>query len=353
MIDIQYHNYTCHDVREWLCEGKSNGLSEQIISRVRADSLIHNPFVKDDDVIVVSATDNEKIVGFTAMFPEHLVRPDVWISNPTTLYADPKYAGEFIGYYVTQKLHETSRGRLVIGSDIAPATVLIDKLLGLQAETFNRRRFVMDRKIVVRSFRNFGSLILEPWRKKKQGKNIKNLVASINDDIKLEYTDFVDDESYKFMLSHCGGNMFVRTKEALNWLVKYPFRVESPLKGRLRKDCEFSSQCISFKTHLAKVFHRNEMVGFFMLAKRESDVHVMMLYYEDDMKEQVYASLLEQVLKMNPHQLWSLYLDFNGFVDSQKISLESYDESFVFTHPKELVMDKSLQLQGSDGDMFA
>ena len=147
MNEVKYHNHTAAEVRAWLYEGADNGLSEQVISKTRANAILHNPYIKDDMVIAVSAMDGDKVVGFTAMFPEHLVRPDVWLTCPTTLYAHPDYAGEFIGYYVSKALHDTADGRLVIGSDLAKETILIDKLLGLKADILPRKRIILRRTI--------------------------------------------------------------------------------------------------------------------------------------------------------------------------------------------------------------
>ena len=62
-MNVQYKIFKCIDVKGWLYNGNTNGLSESIISITRANALVHCPYVRDDDVVVVAATDDDKIVG--------------------------------------------------------------------------------------------------------------------------------------------------------------------------------------------------------------------------------------------------------------------------------------------------
>ena len=72
---VQYRYYTAKDLRDWLFQSIDNGLSEQIISKVRALALLHHPDVKDDSILVAVAFVNGEVAAYTAAFPENLVRP--------------------------------------------------------------------------------------------------------------------------------------------------------------------------------------------------------------------------------------------------------------------------------------
>lgn len=351
-MNVKYHQYTVSDVRAWLYEGVENGLSEQIISKVRANAILHNPFVENDMVVVVSATDRERVVGYTAMFPDYLVHPDIRLSCATTLYAHPDFASEFIGYYVSKALHDTANGRCVIGSDIAPATVLIDKLLGLKKSLFERRRYVLNRHIQVDSIRHLLSRCYEPVRKFRQRRALRAMIATLHPDVYVEYTDFIDHEAYQFILEHSATDAFVRSQQMLNWMIRYPFRVSAYNWQRIARQSEFDAQCPSCRTSLAKVYWKNKLIGLYMLAKRKDDGHIMLLYVESQTKEWVYALLLEDVFKQHFSCLWSIYPDLNEFVNRMKVSLKMYKSSFVFTHPEKIDF-AGKQLQGADGDMFA
>lgn len=229
---IEYHTYKAKDVREWIENGAQNGLSESIISMTRANALLYCPYVKDDDVLVVSAMDGETVVGYTAIFPEHLERPDIWIATGTTLWVNPNYADEFVGYNLVQRLWQSYLECAVIGSDVAKPAALIDKLLGAKICKYERSAFVFNHTIQVRSLRNFGSLLLEPFRKYRQQNAIRRVISSIPSDIRVIARETIDTEAYAFIKAHSASDTFLRSREMLNWILRYPFSAENPLMNR-------------------------------------------------------------------------------------------------------------------------
>lgn len=352
MSEIKYHNYKVADVRAWLYEGADNGLSEQVISKTRANAILHNPYIKDDMVIVVSATDNDQVVGFTAMFPERLERPNVWLTCPTTLYAHPDYAGEFIGYYVSKALHDTADGRLVIGSDLASETILIDKLLGLKADVLPRKRIILRRTIPWDTFRHMLSSMYEPIRRWQQYRAIQRVMNSIPANLRLEYTNFVDVEMYDFIVKHSGDAIFVRSWKMLNWIMAYPFVVDAPLAQFVGKQNAFPTQLQARARNLFKVRLNNQLIGVCLFVTDTDNANIRMLYIDDTHKETVYAILLKHILKSGAKTLHSVYTDFNGYVDRVGVAFKMYEEPLVFTHPKTLLLPPDKQIQGMDGDMF-
>lgn len=349
---IEYQTYFARDVRAWLYEGIKNGLNESVITKIRANALLYNPYVNDDTLLVVTATDGERLVGYTAMFPDKLVNPSITLSVATTLWVDPDYAGDFVSLYMTKILMENPIGNL-IGTDAAPASIMVDKLLGLKAEMYIKKRYVLNRKIKVRSLRNFCSLILEPCRQFQRYINVKRMLNNIPADWRVEYTNFIDNEAYRFILDHNENDIMTRSQDMLNWIVRNPFRVEAPIsKQCLIQNC-FSAYNCHFLIRLVKCYQDNKMVGLYMFAERGDNTVVLLLYYEKDKKRQVYTSLLQHVFMNNPSQLWSQYPDLNNYIDKSGISFRGYEVKFSFTHPIEFHIDDKKQLQGLDGDMFA
>ena len=104
---VQYRYYTAKDLRDWLFQSIDNGLSEQIISKVRALALLHHPDVKDESILVAVAFVNGEVAAYTAAFPENPVRPAlVGFSFGTTLYTYPQYDGRALGYCVSMYMKE-------------------------------------------------------------------------------------------------------------------------------------------------------------------------------------------------------------------------------------------------------
>ena len=353
-MSVKYHTYTVADVRAWLYKGVQNGLSEQVISKVRANAIIHNPYVEDEMVIVVSATDGDKVVGYTAMFPDYLVRPNVKLTCPTTLYAHPEYADEFIGYHVTKLLHETCNGRMVIGSDMAKESALIDKLLGLKIEYVDRRRYILNRSIHVHTFRNLVSLLLEPYRKYKQNRNISKFLHDVSNGTRVEYSDFIDYQAYQFIIAHSENDMYLRSREMLNWRLRYLFTVYAPLYSREdRNNMFYCHTPYNSIRSLAKVYNNDLLIGLYCLAYEGQNMSVALLYTDKQNATLTYDILLTQVLSYKPQLFYSQYKELNQYLDSLNIDLKRYTDKFYYTHPIELLYEKNMQVQGMDGDMLA
>lgn len=352
-MSVTYHTYKAKDVRAWIEDGVLNGMSESIISLTRANALFHCPYVKDDDVLVVSAMDGEKVVGYTAIFPEHLERPDMWIATGTTLWVNPDYADDFVGYNLVQRLWQSYPNCAVIGSDVAKPAALIDKLLGAKICKYDRSAFVFNRKIQVLSLRNIGSLLLEPFRKHRQQKAIKRVLATIPNDIRVIARDVIDAEAYAFIKSHSGHDTFLRSREMLNWILRYPFSAENPLQHRTLKHNEFSDQVASSRNHLLQIYVADQLIGVVMLGVRGNKLEVKMLYTDDAHREIVYALIVEAMVQGKHEQLWSIYPQLNEYIASKQVALRDNKQQFLFTYPKSLKSFEPMVLQAIDGDMFA
>lgn len=350
---IEYHKHTAADIRAWLLNGTQNGLSEQVISKTRAYSLIHNPFITDDSVLVVSATDGDKLVGFVAGFPDHLERPERKCIVGSTLYVLPEYTGDFIGYELIKRIKESCPEYCLIGSDETKSAALIDKLLGNKIEVFTRYRFDMNRTISVHSFRSLGSYLLEPFRRHRQLRNIKRQIQSIPAEIKVEFISMIDNEAYRFIEAHSEKDAFLRSQQSLNWVLRYPLCVSAPLQNRLMAQNEFGAQISEITNSGVKVYYKDQLIGVYMLGKRREDVHIMILYVDEKYAQQVYALMMEHLMFMRPQKLYSQYEGFNEYMLKNRLSLYHAVDKFYYTHPVSLHCSTNQQLQGADGDMFA
>ena len=353
MDRIQYRTYTVADLKAWINQGVNNDLSERIISLTRANALLHCPYVKDDDVLVISAMDGDIVVGYTAIFPEQLVRPNMWIATGTTLWVNPNYVDDFVGYSLVQRLWQSYPQCSVIGSDVSRSAAMIDKLLGARILKYERHRFVFRRHINVHSLRNLASTILEPYRKCRQSRAISRVLAMIPSNIRVIARDTLDADAYNFICAHSEADTFLRSRDMLNWILRYPFSVENSLVKYAVKSNEFSDQVVLGNNQLLQIYIADTLIGIIMLCVRGGDMHVKMLYADTCHQEIIYALIVETMFHSNLEQLFSLYPQLNQFVISQHVAMRDTVQQFLFTYPKQLKSLEPFILQGIDGDMFA
>ncbi len=350
---VSYQLHTVSEVKSWLDRGFVEVILDNTIAYSRAYSMVHSPYVKDDDVLVISATDGDKVVGYTAIFPEHLARPDMWIATGTTLWVNPDYADDFVGYNLVQRLWMSYPQCAVIGSDVSRPAALIDKLLGAKITKCARKEYVLNRTIEVRSLRNLGSLIFEPFRKYRQKKAIHRVLASISSNMYVEARGTIDAKAYEFIQSHSADDTFLRSRETLNWIMQYPFGVENPVSKRQMHRGTFLEQASVHRNHLLYIYHSADLVGVVMLVQRGTEAHVKMLYADEAYRQQVFAVIIEATLQMGAKQLYSLNSKLNDYIESAHISLKAYNREILFTYPKTMNLEQPLVLQGIEGDMFA
>ena len=353
MDKIQYHTYTVADLKAWIMRGENNGLSERIISLPRANALMHCPYVKDDDDVVVAAMDGDTIVGYTAIFPEHLLRPDMWIATGTTLWVNPNYADDFVGYHLVERLWQSYPQYSVIGSDVARPAAMIDKLLGASILKYERHRFVFRRNIQVHSLRNLASKLLEPYRTYHQRRALGRVMAMIPSNIRVIARDIVDAEAYDFICAHSESDTFVRSREMLNWILRYPFSVENSLVKYTVKSNAFSDQVVSSSNQFLQIYLADTLIGIVMLGSRGNDMHVKMLYTDASHSEVVYALIVKVMMNSCAEQLYTLYPELTAFIVSHHVALRHTVQPLLFTYPKSIKCLAPFVLQGIDGDMFA
>lgn len=353
-MEVKYILYTAAEVRAWLYKGIDNGLSEQIISKVRANAIIHNPYITDNMIVVVAAKDGAKVVGYTAMFPDYLIHPHERLTVPTTLYAHPDYASEFIGYNVTKLLHDTSEGRYVIGTDMAKEAALIDRLLGLEVKQLPRNRYVFRRNIQLSSIRCVVSFVIEPFRRLHQKFYIYKLQKKKQPNtIHVQYTNFIDAEAYQFICENSRNDMFLRSQKMLNWLIRNPFSVDAIIYDNIVETNIFVTQLKDWKWNTVKVYDGDVLIGLFAIRSQNDMIDIMMLYTSKHNEKSVYLILLKHIIKLRPKQVRSIYKSLNTFICQTGVALKQYTEKYIFTYPKSLKIDLDKQMQGMDGDMFA
>ena len=72
---ISYKLFTILQLSNWLLHHENNGITEKMLSSSRAYALITNPHASKEDIVLAAALDCDKVVGYTAVFPEKMIKP--------------------------------------------------------------------------------------------------------------------------------------------------------------------------------------------------------------------------------------------------------------------------------------
>lgn len=334
--------YTVAQIRDWLEHNHlAEGLSEQVIAPTRAWAIIHNPYVKDDDAIVAAIFEDGELAAYTASFPDMLDGQRVWWCS--TLYCYPQFAGRGYGMIVVGGLMEAHESELTYDRWGASETVEIYNHFGYNT-TYTPRYHLSDGKIYTSSLKGklayFAQELkkcMHPWPKQSK--------ASYT----IQYASSIDDEAYAFMKVHRGTNLWLREQQMLNWIVSYPF-VKG---GKNEKACVFGADAKVYEYRVIKVYSFEQLIGVYVLRATDDTLAVVYLYYAEESKEMLFASIVDQIIDLRPKSFVTENRDLLAYVRDRLYFPKIQEEKVSLSLPDNQQVLTNFTLQFGDGDSFA
>ena len=348
MDTISYKLYTMSELTDWLIHNIDNGLSEIIISKKRAFALINNPHTKEDDVVLSVVFDSNRVIGYTAVFPEKFIKPQLeeryfW---GTTQWLEPEYRGKGISAKMMLDIKEAVNNRY-LGLDSSVASTKLDKKQG-SVITYYPRYFVL----LKGRNRSIKSKIKGYYISFSNKNAIKKLAKYqyIN-----EYVCNIDDMLYDFISKNSKNDVFLRSQEILNWQLQYPFSQSIGNDLHIKQEeCQFGTNVHSSSVVAIKVIKDSCLIGFYILNILDDNCIVRYLYYLPNFKNEVFASVLEKSFLLYPQKISTVNKPFYEFMMTLGIkSMNSsyYIEKISLTTPSDFNVDENANIQGGDGDL--
>ena len=350
--DVRLELFSVAELRDWLLHNVSvRGLSEKLMSKTRAYSIVNNPYARDDMYVISAIFVGDEVAAYTAVFPEKLARPDRFVYWDTTLYVAPQYEGRGYAAIVIGQICELY-GADYFDHGAAVASVQNFKFLGIPVSRVPQ--YLLGPKAFAKTM--MGALLRRIWDVKDLINGIQlrkkyNESRSLN--YVIDYVNFVDDATYRFIEEHSQGDVFLRTKDTFNWMLRYPFVVESPLVARTIPENSFSAYIESYAMGAAKVVVDGKIVGFYIIVVGGDQLIVKYLYYNPAFANEVFGSIFEHVYKLNIKKLVTYSLELADYLISLRFFHRKTKYGASFTHPEDLDFDGSLTLQAGDGDLFS
>ena len=320
-----------------------------MISRTRAWSLINNPNAQSDDVVMSVVFDGVKPIGYTAIFPEQLQKP-INENNlcywGTTQWIEPEYRGRGISGNMMMAIKDSvNHNYWGLASSIS--SIKLDQKQGSNVIFYPRYFFQW--KIQSKSFIAKGKELLVRFKNKQLAKQIEKFSYT------NQYIPIIDDESYVFISEHSSNDLFLRSHETLNWILQYPFLSEIGDDMHIEEQCAFSTNVHKFKIKAVQVYVDNKLSGIYIYSIVDNTYKVLYIYYLEEMKENVFSSVLNGALSSNVAKFCTFNSELFNFANSigvKNINSKFTSEPISLTLPPNIIIDQSLSIQGGDGDMF-
>lgn len=351
--DFTYQLFTISELEDWLFHNVENGLSDKVIARPRALAFVRNPHAKPDDpALVVVYNENKEPVGYTGAFAEQWIRPSMperyyWGS---TQWMDPQYRGKGVSGKMMRMIKDAV-GDKYVALDSSAASCRLDEKQGSVISYYPRYYFVFpERKGNAKSLK----ALVKGFFVNKANKKALKCMNKYN--YKNRYVNWIDHETYAFIVSHSDKDLFLRQQDYLNWQLRHPFLIATGDDTSVElESCEFGGCVKRVEVQMVQVLVDGKLCGFYALNLVDNRCTPLYLYYEESKKEQVFASLMSNVLRDDT--IWRFrtfnkeLFEFSKRQGVRGMFSKNYVEQISLTVPGGFAVDASLHLQGGDGDM--
>lgn len=337
------------------------------ITKHRLYSLYMNPNCDDNDIVLLLAYLDDKLVGYMGVFIDIIIinNQEQKIGWLSTWWVHPKTKGTGIGRSLLNTMHSCFDGRIGV-SQFTPSA----KRVYLKSNYFDVLKKSKGYKFV---FRSNLSIIL-PLINNKLHKfnpffafldylinipiNIKNsfhhfFVNRKLTKLNLEYVNIIDNELMSFIKQHNKNHLSQKSSNFFSWLKAYHWVQESPLNNfcDLPK-YQFSMGSEKFNIYLIKILKNNVLIGFLVLQRKNHLLKILFSYLIKGNEEVIAYIILSHSFKLKIRELVCYDNEINSIINSsamyiykkQRIKESIISKSFNFKN------SKSYKLNFGDGD---
>lgn len=351
-VEIKY--FTVGDLKAWLFRGDGpKGLGEEVIARQRAYAVVSSPAAEDSMEVVSAIFVNDVVAGFAAVYPERLSKPNnhlvFWF---TTLYCKPEFRGRGYGAMLLAYLYEAHTGQIL---DVAAVDETNEglKFLNYEVGWFSQYEIVLRKRINKVGVRGHAAFFVESLKCAMRRKHKQDLLKDcVKQGYLVEYSTFVDDQTWEFMEKHSSDDMFLRSRETFNWILSFPFICPAPALECVGVQNSFPSQVQAFQYFFAKVSVDGLLVGCFIFRVSNGEFALKYIYYDSKYRETVFRAVLANILKLNADRVITNDKGLFDFILDKRIQSKSRKYDVSFAHPSCFDLDAGLAIQAGDGDML-
>ena len=138
----------------------------------------------------------------------------------------------------------------------------------------------------------------------------------------------------------------------LNWILSYPMWQECTMHNRVEKDLVFTANTKSFDYKVVKVYVEGIMQGVFVLRRNGDTLSVIYLYYTQEHRDVVFASIVDHVIIEKPICVSVESKELRDYIQNELQFPKSEEEQISFSIPQGVSVPETYTLQFGDGDSF-
>jgi GNAT superfamily N-acetyltransferase len=286
------------------------------ISRKRAMSHAKNPRAMPEDVALILIKENDQLLGYIGLLPDIIFLQNqathfAWMS---CIWVNPEARGKGVASQLLREAFSKWNGYLLATEFTASAKRLYDKL-----NLFDDLAIVHG----VRAYLRLNLAVLLPKKNPSLAKIrflLKIIDAGFNflnemrlffykkksSTIQVEQINEIDQESWKWIERFQKKELFRRTQNDLNWILKNPWLSNDLEAKEDASRYHFSIYSKHFAFSPLKIYLKNELVGLIILSIRGDAVKVPYAYFKTKHTATI-AKVIEDYMLQNKCSILTIY----------------------------------------------
>lgn len=333
------------------------------ISGHRAMSHIANPRADEDDILLLLAYEDGKLLGYLGALPDYMFYGEgqhekcAWLS---CMWIDEGQRGKRIAQQLIAACLDAWKNRILVTEFTVAAKGLYDKSgvfedlainkgirLYLRSDTFKllppKRKIFSSTKYLLRGFDAVVNSILDLrfnfYRKHR---------------LKIEYPTMVDAETEHFISGRQQGQVFRRSAHELNWILRNPWILAGP-ENEMSRKYHFSSVDRSFNFYPVKLRDQHgKLIAYFIFSKRDRTLKLPYFYMEPGMLEQAMAVIREHLVHWRISTFTVFHPDIVSHLEASKtiaLHKKSVKRHYIISKAlHELLGSGKVVIQDGDAD---
>jgi len=353
------------DLKKFIDSDEFQSMPVIPITKHRALSHLFNPSASEDDILLLLAFEDKRMVGYLGIIPEFLYDREAiykigWL---TAMWVDPLIRRKGIAGRLIREALDAWNNQVLV-ADWLPHTFGVYQKSGAFTEfvregiqgnlRFNLREAMAPRTL-------FSRIIL---RGADEVLNIFNCLHLYcrnpvfrNDYPPYETSDRIDDESAEFINRWKSFRMFRRSAKDLEWILKYPWVLEKSRENpEPDKRYYFSSVCNEFRNEIIKIRgNQHKMIAFLMLTIRNKSLQIPYLYYHPDHVEAVARFIYRYMYNKKIRRITLFDTGLSEYILTNRtpfISKHKMKRPYIITKSlAEKLTDNARIIQDGDGEL--
>lgn len=362
--EIKSNFYTLKDLQDVKVQSMFLQSETLPFSSLRLQSYLHNPRAKPEDVLLISATKDDKIIAYRTMLPDNIILGIQtihfgWLSG---IWVSPNFRCKGIGKMLHHAAYQAWNGKL-IGTEFTPKNEAVMR----SSELFEEPIF----KIGVIFY--FYSVLREILNKRYPNLNWLSPMFSLidktinvyalvkrkiyfNPNFKNKYsfipTKELSEVATKYLNEAPPYSSTNRRSTELQWISDYPWISSDLTTKEASKQYYFSTYSENYAFDFIEIYHNKSIIGLVVLSFRDGVLKIPYFWASELELAELAKYIINFAQKLGAKKL----ISYHSLLNEQLISKDRFNIFYKRTKRKYLISKQLktesslLQFNFEDGD---